>query len=117
VCCGRNDILFKNKLTKEIIIVCLTIFLLQVNKLIIISQKFSLSTTNKILIAEQEYKVMNATFHYGSDIEQDHYVSTCREERSWIKVDDAQTKKKQWLKDAKNIYILFLQKNFNKNIY
>jgi len=64
---------------------------------------------------------MNAIFH-GSDIEQDHYVSMCREENSWIEVDDAQNKKKQWSNGAKNIYILFLQKSLykiyiNKNMY
>jgi len=41
----------------------------------------------------------------------------CREEKSCIEVHDAQIKKKQWSKDAKNIYILFIQKNFNKNMY
>jgi len=42
--------------------------------------------------------VINAIFQHGSDIEQGHYVSMCREERSWIEVDDAQIKKKQWPK-------------------
>jgi len=41
----------------------------------------------------------------------------CREDRSWIEIDDAQIKKKQWPRDAKDIYILFLQKSFSKNIY
>jgi len=62
--CGRNDILFKNELTKEIIIVRL-IFSLQDNKLIKIPQKFNLSiSTTKILISEQEYKVMNTIFYH-----------------------------------------------------
>jgi len=56
--CRRNDILFKNELilTKETVVVRLTIFSLQNNKLIKISQKFNLSiiSTTKILIAEQE---------------------------------------------------------------
>jgi len=97
----------------------LTIFALQNNKLIKIPQKFNLSTipTTKVLIAEQQYKVMNAIFHHGSDIEQGHYTSMCREDRSWIEIDDAQIKKKQWPRGAKDIYILFLQKSFNKNIY
>jgi len=60
---------------------------------------------------------MNAIFQHSSDIEQSHYVNMCREERSWIEVDDAQNKKKQWPKSVKNIYILFLQKRFNKNMY
>jgi len=64
--------------------------------LIKIPQKFNLSTIpTKILIAEQEYKVMNAIFHHGLDIEQSHYVSMCREKRSWIEVDDASIQKKQ----------------------
>jgi len=106
-------------LTKEIVIIRLTIFSLQDNKLIKIPQKFNLSVipTTKILIIEQEYKVMNAIFYHGSDTEQGHYVSMCREESSCIEIDNAQIKKKQWPKDAKNIYILFLQKSFNKNIY
>jgi len=60
---------------------------------------------------------MNAIFHHGSSIDQGHYISMCREGRSWIEIDDAQIKKKQWPKGAKNIYILFLQKSFNKNMY
>jgi len=68
--CGKNNILFKNKLTlaKEIVIIRLTTFSLQDNKLIKISQKFNLFTisTTKLLIAEQQYKVMNAIFHHGS---------------------------------------------------
>jgi len=60
----KNNILFKNELTlaKEIVIIRLTTFLLQDNKLIKISQKFNLSniSTTEVLIAEQQYKVMNA---------------------------------------------------------
>jgi len=51
---------------------------------------------------------MNAIFQHGSSIDQGHYVSMCREGKSWIEIDDAQIKKKQWPKDGKNIYILFL---------
>jgi len=119
--CGRNDILFKNKLTlsKEIVIIHLNIFSLQDNKLMKIPQKFNLSTipTTKVLIAEQQYKVMNAIFHHDSNIEQGHYTSMCREERFWIEIDDAQIKKIQWPRGAKDICILFLQKSFNKNMY
>jgi len=90
--CGKNNILFKNELTlaKEIIIICLTTFSLQ-DKLIMISQKFNLSTISitKLLIAEQQYKVMNAIFHHGSGIEQVHNTSICRKERSWIEIHDA----------------------------
>jgi len=43
----------------------------------------------------------------------------CREEssRTWIEIDDTQVGKKQWLKGAKDIYILFLQKTVIKNVY
>jgi len=116
--CRKSDILFKNKLTltKEIVIICLNIFLLQDNKLVKIPQKFNLSTIpiTKVLIAEEEYKVMNAIFHYGSSSK---ITSICREERSWIEIHDAQIKKKQWPRGAKDIYILFLQKSFSKNMY
>jgi len=119
--CGKSDILFKNELTltKEIVIIRFNIFSLQDNKLVKIPQKFNLSTipTTKVLIAEQEYKVMNAIFHHGLSIEQGHYTSMCREQRSWIEIHDAQIKKKQWPRGAKDIYILFLQKSFNKNMY
>jgi len=102
--CRKSDILFKNELTltKEIIIIRLNIFSLQDNKLVKIPQKLNLSTipTTKVLIAEQG-----------------HYTSMCREDRSWIEIHDAQIKKKQWPKDAKDIYILFLQTSFNKNVY
>jgi len=37
---------------------------------------------------------MNAIFHHGSSIEQDRNTSMCREERSWIEIDDAQIRKK-----------------------
>jgi len=60
---------------------------------------------------------MNTIFHHGSYIEQGHYTSMCREDRCWIEIDDAQIKKKQWPRGAKDIYILSLQKSFNKNIY
>jgi len=84
--CGKCDILFKNELTltKEIVIIRFNIFSLQDNKLVKISQKFNLSTipTIKVLIAEQQYKVINAIFHHGSSIEQGHYTSMCREQRS-----------------------------------
>jgi len=59
----------------------------------------------------------SALFHHGSSIEQGHYTSMCREDRSWIEIHDAQIKKKQCPKGAKDIYILFLQKSFNKNMY
>jgi len=51
---------------------------------------------------------MNAIFYHGSGIEQVHNTSTCREKRSWI---DAQIRKSNSL-EVKDIYILFLQKNF-----
>jgi len=57
---------------------------------------------------------MNAIFHHGSSIEQGHYTSMCREERSWIEINDAQIKKKQWSRGIKDICILFLQKSLIK---
>jgi len=52
--------------------------------------------TTKILIARQAYKVINAVFHTGSCIENDHYISMCREETSsiWIEINDIQIGKK-----------------------
>ncbi|KYQ49207.1 hypothetical protein ALC60_11732 [Trachymyrmex zeteki] len=59
---------------------------------------------------------MNAIFHYGSCVEEGHYTSMCREGTSWIETDDVQVIKKQWPRGAKDISILFLQKNITKNI-
>ncbi|KYN14553.1 hypothetical protein ALC57_13250 [Trachymyrmex cornetzi] len=59
---------------------------------------------------------MNAIFHYGSCVEEGHYINMCREGTSWIEIDDVQVIKKQWPRDAKDISILFLQKNITKNI-
>ena len=109
--CAGNDILFKNELTftKDIIIIHLSLFSKQDNKIVKAIRKFNICAipTTKVLIAEQSYKTMNAIFHSNS-----HYTSVCREEKSnsWIEVDDAQIKKRQWPRGAKDLYILFLQK-------
>jgi len=121
--CGRNDIFIKNELvsTKEIFIIHLISLSLQDDKLVKIPQKFSLCAvpTTKILIAGQVYKVMNAIFHHGTCIEKGHYTSMCREGTSstWIEIDDAEVRKKQWPKGARDIYVLFLQKMVTKHIY
>ncbi|KYN20065.1 hypothetical protein ALC57_07591 [Trachymyrmex cornetzi] len=65
--------------------------------------------TSAILIAGQPYKVMNAIFHYGSCIENDHFISMYREGSPWIEADDTQVTKKQWPRAAKNISTLFLE--------
>jgi len=105
--CGRNDILFKNELnlTKEIVIIRLTIFALQNNKLIKIPQKFNLSTKWWMLyfiIAQILSKVI---------------IQECIEKTDLGLKLRKQIKKKQWSRGPKDIYILFLQKSFNKNIY
>ncbi|KYQ46785.1 hypothetical protein ALC60_14205 [Trachymyrmex zeteki] len=70
----------------------------------------------KIIIAGQTYKVMSAIIHYGLCIDEGHYTSMCREGTSWMEINDAQVIKKQWPRGAKDISILFLQKNVTKNI-
>ena len=47
-------------------------------------------------------------------IENSHFISMCSKDSSWIEADDTQVTKKQWSRDAKNIYILFLEKVDNK---
>ena len=68
--------------------------------------------TIRINIMGQFYKVMSAIFYHGSYIEKDHYTSICREGMSntWIDANNAQIKKRQWPRGAKNICIVFLQK-------
>ncbi|KYN29553.1 hypothetical protein ALC57_01001, partial [Trachymyrmex cornetzi] len=102
---------------REILIINLISFSSDDGKLVKIPHKFSLRAvpTAKIIIAGQTYKVMSAIFHYGLCIDEGHYTSMCREGTSWI--DDAQVIKKQWPRGAKDVSILFLQKNVTKNIY
>ncbi|KYM98499.1 ATP-dependent DNA helicase PIF1 [Cyphomyrmex costatus] len=119
--CGRNDVLFKSELVppKEILIINLTSFSSEDGKSEKIPHKFSLCsvpTTKIIIIAGQTYKVMSAIFHYGSCIDEGHYTSMCKEGTSWIEIDDVQVIKRQWPRGAKDISILFLQKNISKNI-
>ena len=119
--CTGNDIMVKNELilTKDIVIIRLLLFSLQDDKVVKAISKFNICTipTTKVLIAGQSYKVMNAIFHSGSCIEDGHYTSMCKEEgmtSSWIEADDVQIKKRQWPRGAKDLYILFLQKNDSK---
>ena len=118
--CEGNELLVKKeiKLTKQIVIICLSLFSLQNGSLVKVPQKFNLCAipTSKILIAGQVYKVMNAIFHHGSCIENGHFISMCREGSysDWIEADDVQVTKKQWPRGAKDIYILFLEKVDNK---
>jgi len=113
--CTGNDIIFKKELilSKEIVVIRV-IFSSQDNKLTKATQKFNLSAipTTKVLIDGHLYKVMNAIFYYGSNIDEGHYISMCREGTSniWIEVNDAQVKKRQWPRGAKDVYLLFLQK-------
>ncbi|KYN07693.1 hypothetical protein ALC62_01336, partial [Cyphomyrmex costatus] len=103
---------------KEILIINLTSFSSEDGKSEKIPQKFSLCavSTTKIIIAGQTYKVMSAIFHYGSCIDEGHYTSICKEGTSWMEINDAQVIKRQWLRGATDISILFLQKNISKNI-
>ncbi|KYN09769.1 hypothetical protein ALC57_18103 [Trachymyrmex cornetzi] len=55
---------------------------------------------------------MNAIFHYGSCVEEGHYISMCREGTSWIEIDDVQVIKKQRPRGTKDISILYLQKKY-----
>ena len=119
--CTGKDMMFKNELilTKDIVIIRLLLFSLQDDKIVKATRKFNICTipTTKVVIAGQSYKVMNAIFHSGSCIEDGHYTSICKEEgmtSSWIEADDVQIKKRQWPKGAKDLYILFVQKNDNK---
>jgi len=59
---------------------------------------------------------MNTIFYRGSCIENGHFTNMCREGSSsiWIETDDVHVTKKQWPRDAKDIYILFLEKVDNK---
>ncbi|KYN10208.1 hypothetical protein ALC57_17661 [Trachymyrmex cornetzi] len=57
-------------------------------------------------------KVMNVIFHYGSCIENDHFMYT--EGSPWIEADDTQVTKKQCPRAAKNISTLFLENVDNK---
>jgi len=59
---------------------------------------------------------MNAIFHHGTCIEKIHYTSMCRKETSstWIEIDDAQIRKKQWPKDARDIYLYII---FTRSCY
>ncbi|KYN26868.1 hypothetical protein ALC57_03752 [Trachymyrmex cornetzi] len=46
-------------------------------------------------MAGQTYKIMNAIFHYGSCVEEGHYISMCPEGTSWIEINDVQVTKKR----------------------
>ncbi|EZA46981.1 hypothetical protein X777_00511, partial [Ooceraea biroi] len=99
--CTGNAILFKNELTvtKDIVIIRLVLFSSQDDKMVKAIRKFNICTipTTKVLIARQTYKLMNAIFHSGLCIKDDHYTSICREGMSsnWTEADDAQIKKTQ----------------------
>ena len=118
--CTGNDMIFKNEITlaREIVVIHLILFSLQDDKLMKAAHKFNLCAvpTTKVLVAGQLYKTMNAIIHHGSCIDEGHYISICREGVSniWIEADDAQVKKRQWPRGAKDVYIIFLQKMANK---
>ncbi|KYN09789.1 hypothetical protein ALC57_18082, partial [Trachymyrmex cornetzi] len=64
------------------IIIHLISFLYQNGTLVKVPQKTNLCAlpTSEILIAGQLYKVINAIFHYGSCIENDHFINMYRED-------------------------------------
>jgi len=111
----KNNILLKREiiLTKEIVVTHL-LFSLQNDKLMKVIHNLNLCAipTSKVSIDKQLYKVMNAVFYHDSSIDEGHYTSMCRERTSniWIEANDAQVKKKQCPRGAKDVYLLFLQK-------
>jgi len=56
---------------------------------------------------------MNAIFHYGLGIEQVYNISMCREERSWIEIDE-QIKKSNSLEMLKIFIYYFYKKVLTK---
>ena len=112
--CTGSDIMFKNEFTliRDVIIIHLISVQDGASAKI---DKFNLRAvpTTKIFILGQLYKVMSAIFYHGPCIEKGHYTSISREGMSntWIEADDAQIKRRQWPRGAKNICIIFLQKN------
>lgn len=116
--CSRNVMLVKNELifAQNVIVIQIKLFSLEDGKLLKHKLNIRAVPTTKVLIAGQFYKVMSAIFHHGPCINNGYYTSMCREGNSnvWIEAYDTQVKKRQWPKNAKNIYIIFLRKINNK---
>ena len=57
------------------------------------------------------YKVISAIFHTGEkEIFKGHYFCYLRQSKGWVKVNDSVLEKKPWPYNAKEVYILFLQR-------
>lgn len=108
----KNELIF----AQNVIVIQIKLFSLEDGKLLKHKLNIRAIPTTKVLIAGQFYKVMSAIFHHGPCINNGYYTSMCREGNSnvWIEAYDTQVKKRQWPKNAKNIYIIFLRKINNK---
>lgn len=64
----------------------------------------------KILINGRSYKVISAIFHHGETVSSGHYTAMLRcKGTTWISVDDLNVAKKNWPRNSKDVYILFLE--------
>ena len=63
----------------------------------------------KLKICNKKFKVVGAIFHEGPSIKNGTFYSMLRKDKQWFKIQDMTIQKKQWPKNASNIYMLFLE--------
>ncbi|XP_066598401.1 uncharacterized protein [Prorops nasuta] len=104
--------------TSKVLIIQLVLFK-QVNDQFTKIQQCGIKSipTTKLRINDNAYKILSAIFHNGTTIDEGYYISMLRHSgSSWIVVDDEKITNTNWPRNAKNIYILFLEKIETENI-
>ena len=66
----------------------------------------------KILINNISYKLTCGIFHHGHTIDSGHYTTMIRKDGHWIRINDNFIDQKSWPKCAKDLYVMFLEKQF-----
>ena len=114
--CNDCQIKLQNK-TKVFIarhrIVILQLVLFCMNKSRKITKRTQCKIENifrsNIYIGNKIYKVTNAIFHYGPNIDSGHYTTMIKQNNTWFTVEDSKISKSHWPKCSKDMYIIFLE--------
>ena len=98
--------------TSNILIIVLKLFGYKDNQTFKIKDLKIKSIPNAVVkLHNENFKTLSAIFHHGDDWDGGHYTAMLRSEESkWIKTDDLEVNKSNWPKNAKDMYILFLEK-------
>ena len=98
--------------TSNILIIVLKLFEYKDNQSFKIENVKIKSIPNSVVkLRNENFKTLSAIFHHGDSLDCGHYTAMLRNNESkWIKTNDLKVEENNWPRNAKDVYILLLEK-------